>query len=394
MQTATRFREALGLGVLAVGGASTLACIPDLPKDGQPPASEPLCGNSHIDLDAGEQCDPGPGSGPPTVTGCTAGCQVYCPRGFVSSTSHHCYELAAKSSAGDRDAPRICSSAILSHVVTFTSADEFEEVADWADQVDGGPFWVGLAGLSPSTANYASTNASEPEPGWSPSCGGCYVHSLDAGAPLPEFEDAGVAEAEAELCVVAYSDVATHGSWYRSECNLESAAIHTLCEREPTGSLHADCDAGVCFELVRTFGVKRYVYVSQPASPDAASATCHSLGGRLVVFSSSEEREQLWHELWLLPARPARFWIGLAASSSGAATMTWFWDDGMPVDAAGGYPSPWAEGQPTPDSGITRAFAGVSAGQVDDTLAFVNEDQAELPFVCELPLSVPDADGH
>jgi hypothetical protein len=388
---AARFWGAVGAGAVCLVAAATAACIPDLPQDSQPPANEPLCGNAHIDLDAGEQCDPGHTGGPPTVTGCTPGCQMYCPHGYVSPTNHHCYELAQSSSAGDHDAPRVCSNATNSHVVTFASDDEFDQVAAWADQIDGGPFWVGLQGQSPVPDSYASANVSQPEPGWAPSCPGCYARSVDAGAPLPDY----AAGNSAPLCVVAFSDVG-HPSWYRSPCNLGSVALHTLCEREPVGSLHAECDAGECFDLVRTYGAKSYVYVSQPASADEASAACHRMGGRLVVLASRDEREQLWHELWLLTVRPARFWIGLAdVDPDGPGDdSTWSWDDGVAADAPDAYPSPWAEGQPILDGGIHRAFAGLSAGQVDQTLAFVNEDQAELPFVCELPLSIPDASPH
>jgi hypothetical protein len=318
---------------------------------------------------------------------------MYCPHGYVSPTNHHCYELAQSSSAGDRDAPRLCSNATNSHVVTFASDEEFDQVASWVDGVDGGAFWVGLQGLSPSPDSYASANASQPEPGWSPSCSGCYARAPDPSASLPDY--GGAQGSAAPLCVVAFSDVG-QASWYRSPCNLGPAVLHTLCEREPVGALHAECDAGQCFELVRTYGIKRYVYVSQPASADEASAACRAMGGRLVVFRSRDEREQLWHELWLLTVRPARFWIGLAdVDPDGPGNdSAWSWDDGVAADSSGGYPSPWAEGQPTLDGGIHRAFAGLSAGQVDQTLAFVNEDQEALPFVCELALSVPDAAAH
>jgi hypothetical protein len=373
----------LGAGAAVLGAVGALGCIPDLPQDSQLSATEPLCGNTRIDLDAGEQCDPGQSGGPPQVTGCTATCQMYCPHGYVSPTNHHCYELAGGSSAGDHDAPRVCSSAINSHVVTFASDDEFAEVADWVDGVDAGAFWVGLLG-SPTTEGYTSAN--HPEPGWSPACPGCYAHAPDASGPLPNYDEA--QGAAAQLCVVAFSDVG-HVSWYRSACNLGSTSLRTLCEREPVGSLHGDCDSGVCIETVRTYGSKRYVYVSQPTSGDEASAACQAMGGRLVIFTSREEREQLWHELWLLPAKPTRFWIGLAESDADGPDNdpVWSWDDGVRADAPGVYPSPWAEGQPTPDGGVRRAFAGVSAGQVDDTLAFVNEDQSALPFVCELAIS-------
>jgi hypothetical protein len=115
-----------------------------------------------------------------------------------------------------------------------------------------------------------------------------------------------------------------------------------------------------------------------------------------VIFTSREEREQLWHELSLLTAGPTRFWIGLAEADNDGARdePVWSWDDGVSADAPGAYPSPWAEGQPTLDGGVHRAFTGVSSGQVDDTLAFVNEDQSALPFVCELPLSAPDDAGR
>jgi Lectin C-type domain len=394
LDMAARVRVATGVVILATGVLGGPGCIPDLPRDAPAHVVEDLCGNGRIDLDAGEQCDPGSTAGPPEVTGCTAACQMYCPRGYVSAANHHCYELGENASTGDRDAPRICSSQIGSHVATFASAAEFQEVAGWVDAVDGGAFWVGLQGLSLALRNYASANASSPEPGWSPTCPGCYAHCVDASAPLPHLPDAPTGQPD--LCVVAYSDVAGHPTWYRSSCSLAPAVLHTVCEREPVGSLHSDCDAGVCIWLTETFRSKRYVYVSHPASSDAAAAACAGMGGRLVIFASRDEREQLWHELWLLPARPARFWIGLAEvdgeAGSAAPETTWVWDDGMPSDSTGAYPSPWAEGEPANDADTERAFAGVNAGQVDDTLAFVNELQTSLPFVCQL--AVGDASAN
>jgi hypothetical protein len=48
-----------------------------------PPAQ---CGNGVIELDAGEQCDPGEAG----AIGCSS-CQIACEGGFVDDTSGHCY---------------------------------------------------------------------------------------------------------------------------------------------------------------------------------------------------------------------------------------------------------------------------------------------------------------
>lgn len=384
-----RRRGVLAACGLALAGATTSRCVPDLPADALPLSA--LCGNAYIDLDAGEQCDPGRGAGPEQLTGCTAGCQVFCPGGYVSPATHHCYQLGSNSSSGDQGAPNICSAMIGAHVVTFASDLEFREVAAWVDLVDSGAFWVGLQGIVMAPNAYRSVNANEP--GWSRTCSGCYAHVVDASAPLPRY---GVGEAgtvggltSTALCVVAFSNVAAHDTWYRSACSSGPVQLHTVCEREPVGALRAPCEAGVCITLPATYDAgKRYVYVSDPAAPEDAEAACASLGGELVVFQSREEREQFWHEMGLLTAPPARLWMGLSqldgGESADSGPSSWVWDDGWLDRAPGGYPSAWGAGQPLQDAATTRALTAAKAGQVDDSLAFDDETYPELSFVCEI----------
>jgi Lectin C-type domain len=379
------------------GLAAVNACIPDLPADAAdaadtpdaaeadlPPASG-VCGDGIIDLQAGEQCDPGPGVGEAGLGGCSAGCRMQCASSAPPwPSNNHCYDLVG--SVGVAQLQKATAACGGSHVVTFASEDEFQHVLPLV----GGsrPFWVGLElTASPYTAGFY-------EPGWSPSCSGCYAHTQSPDADLPPFPDAGI-EGGANSCVtvVALSD--PNQSWMEYPCRgLSSQQVDVVCELEPVGRLSTPCEAGLCISLVKTYPVKRYVYHGGPATADQARSTCQGIGGRLVVLQSHDEREQLWRELSLLTVPLQSVWIGLTELTPGSNRVpsTWEWDDHTPAQGAGAYPSEWASGNPTISQvRTTRAFLyhpNTSAPPVDDTLA--RNDPSLLgtaglsPFVCEI----------
>jgi hypothetical protein len=385
-------KTALGVAAAALGAALAVACIPDLPADAPRDAASSdagaaealafdalsLCGNGIIDLDAGEQCDPAPNAGSPSYTGCTGECQMDCPDGHVGAANHHCYEFAASTQVLET-AENTCST-LSAHVVTFVSSAEVSDVTQWLDTLDSGAFWVGLQGSASAPSQY--TSLADVEPGWSTTCSGCFARVDDAGAPFPLFAaDAGSPTAS---CVA--TGTAADATYARAACSAP-APFGVVCEHEPAGQLHVPCDGGVCIQVVATYGLKQYLYVSELVTATQARASCRALGGRLVVLRSREEREELWHELATLTSPPSSIWIGLGQSgvstiSDGgtANDVAWVWEDGMPV---GTYPSPWGANEPKPDT--TGAWAYESAaGTVDTTLAFADAHPASArTFVCE-----------
>jgi hypothetical protein len=370
-----------GVGASASAIVAAAACIPDLPPDqllpdrAMPAASSGNCGDGFIDLAAGEQCDP-PAAPDAGSLGCSDQCQVLCS-GLKWPLNDHCYELmpAAASSQGESAASSRCANFRGSgHVVTFASEGELDAVTRYLADADGGPFWVGLW-QAPEKFN--SVNGYEP--GWSPSCPGCYAHTLDPKAALPRSPEA-VADPTAVACVEGFVDSAK-GSWVQYPCS-GSAGLRAVCEHEPEGVHSSPCEAGICIDLVVTYSTKTYVYESAMSTWTDAEARCRGLGGTLVVLQSRDEREQLWRELSRLPVPPPRIWIGLALGpvpAGDAGAPTWIWDDGTNADA---YPSPWGEGQP---SGSTPAFLSHSSTQppVDDTLAHTDATVHVLPYVCQ-----------
>jgi len=367
----------------AAGGVlAAMACIPDLPNDegGSPPdgsapgpeAGRPFCGDGIIDLQSGEQCDPGAGeAGSPY---CTADCQVACDGGFVWPGNDHCYFDVPAGAVSLSEAINNRCTGGAAHVVTFASDEELGAVVG---AIDAGAFWVGLE-FDPTANGYTSVHALEP--GWEPGCPGCFAHVPDASQPLP---------GDGGFCVEGFSDLTT--SWQQYPCASDAGKgrrIHVICEREPVGALQRACmEAGVsCIELAWTARSKRYVYFKNAAPSDgpdgSAEQTCESLGGSLVVLQSFDEREQLWKAVGATQAQSS-FWIGLSLSEGGSS---WVWDDDASEDA---YPSPWAIRMPR-EPGGTRAFLfqnGGTPAAVDDTLAHNGTGAAPsyFPFVCQLP---------
>jgi hypothetical protein len=374
--------------VACVASAMGVACIPDLPSTTQPDASLGSCGDGIIELAAGEQCDPGPGAGDASVGGCSSTCQMQCQSGTLPwSVNHHCYALAQVEGAGSlREASNACPGA--SHVVTFASEEEFQHVLSLV--ADAGAFWVGI---STTSAPYAEAPY---EPSWAPNCPGCYAHLAVPHADLPSYPDADVDGASLD-CVAALSD--STQPWQKYPCRgLSRELLGVVCELEPVGRQSRPCSAGICIDLVKTHGQKTYVYQETRATPDAASHACAALGGRLVVLQSSDEREQLWRELYQLTVPPTAFWVGLTQVTPGSIRNplgTWAWDDRTPAAGSGAYTAEWAESEPLRfgQGGMTRAYLyhDDHTPEIDDTLAHDEPTltvSGTLPYVCEIPPGV------
>ena len=164
-----------------------------------------------------------------------------------------------------------------------------------------------------------------------------------------------------------------------------------LCEREPAGTLVDRCNGFFCFTLPHTFPTgKRYVLVPDKVSADDARIGCEQQNGKLVVFESREEREQLWHELQDLVPAP-QIWVGLSSMTLGAdasvdaslATTTWAWEDTKPADGPGAaYPEPWGVGEPT--LAARRAYSLFFPSRVDNQLAHASDVVATASYVCQL----------
>jgi len=383
-----RTRATRGVVVLAVaaaaGAAAAWSCIPDLPSSAgssdaasdagigdqaSVDAAPPRCGDGIIQLEAGEQCDPGSGS--TAATGCGADCRMQCEGGVVWPRNNHCYldDDYADSIQGAIDK---CNK-IGGHVITLASEEELQAAVT---AIDGGQYWVGLnaAGVQPGYDSLVNT-----EPGWSSICSGCYAHVPEGGTALPDTGG----------CVRGYVD--PNRSWELVSCFADGGARHVICEREPHGSLGVACEAGVCIDLVWTWGSKRYVYVRDAALADDAEQACRAMGGTLVVLQSRDERDQLWKELFHLPtgggATPAVIWIGLSASEdAGSDASAWTWDD----DAGeGAYPPEWAQREPL--GPFPRAYMYQTNTdpvlQLDVTLARNDPKSmtSKFSYVCQLP---------
>lgn len=376
--------KGIGLGLLAATAAASLvaafSCIPDLPSNLASPDEasidapveegtlSPRCGDGIIQLDAGEQCDPGAGLAPDaapdaTYRGCTASCQFVCP-GFLWPKNNHCYTLDSRLAGSlDEQASVYCQDlGANAHVVTFASDAEVSQVVS---ALAPGEFWVGLEPVLGRSSAYTPLVLFEP--GWTPTCPGCFAEAADAAAPLP---------GNGQACVAALGDAG--GAWQQYPCS-DAGKIQVVCEREPTGVLSQRCEAGVCIDLVWTHGQKSYVYVSTAQTGDVAEQQCESLGGTLVVLQSRDEREQLWHELGHLTTAPGSVWIGLSQQGG-----DWVWADDAAADA---YPSPWGDKQPAGNG--SRAYLVqtlVPPTPVDTTLG-KNDVSAQntLAFVCQVP---------
>jgi hypothetical protein len=358
-------------GALAI--ACVWACLPVLSITPPPPVG-PTCGDGIISPDAGESCDVGPDASLLALTACQS-CTVKCGGDlpFLDRATHHCYFALPNTS--EIDAAGASCEGNGAHVVRFVGEDEVSLVASSlvADHATG-PYWVGLRDLA-NDGNWLPSEATD-EPGWSAQCPGCFAH-VDAGAAdIPALPDGG------RRCVEGYvADGSTVPDWRQTLCR--GLGRLTLCEREPIGTRTVPCqlggmDAG-CFTVAATETEKSYALLPTKWSAADAVQHCSVFGGRLIVFRSREEREQVGLEIGTqnVLAGASDYWIGLAVGASGG----WGWDG----DAGGLDPPPWGLSQP-PITVNARAYVLVAPGAIDSELARAQMTPAETHYaLCELP---------
>lgn len=365
-QNAARGIVALGsVAALACGLFAWSACIDDLPPlnvhdggagDVVAPDVVGACGDDLIATledggDAGESCDPGPA----VIPGCVS-CEITCPDGGVlDDAGEHCY-FTLGASASYQQAVTLCGGR-GAHVVTLAS----ERESSLVDALDAGsPYWVGLF-FTPAFSGYLPANPGEPGlPSPPSSCPGCYARGgalFDGAVP----------------CISA-----ADGGWAGSSCD-DAGAVATVCEREPVGRRSYFCFPFYCSTVEATAGRKRYLYDLTERTAADAKKTCEQFpNGRLAVFDTPEEREQVVTELRNVPGAvlPMTAWIGASSADDGG---TWRWDDG------GAGAIPWGDGQPA-SVGAGRAFVRIDVNRYDSELAATDDDpNATRPSICERP---------
>ena len=360
--------------VIAAAAVVALSCLPDLaaipplppaPFDAGPPLNP--CGDGVIDIEGGEECDPGSAE---AGTQCTGTCTMVCDGGLYDDASGHCYTFSSPALRFD-DAKFKCQGQ-GGHLVTFASENEYASVASWYPP-NGGVFWVGLSYVD-TVAEYKAE--SDNEPGWlAPDrCPGCYAH-LDAGADafpgvVSGFRPCLVAEPKSQVT-----------PWFQAPCGagLPPAPVGVICEREPLGSYAHPCAGGTCIFLKKTFAAKRYLYVGAPETASSAQNSCRKIGGRLVVLETREEREQLAAELVrLVSPDAAAVWIGLTKADANAP---WIWENDASIDV---YPSPWGDREPRFPRLARWATMGLLPGKYDTDLAHAVDGGTDaLAYVCE-----------
>ncbi len=378
-----RIRRAAFLAAIVACGLAA-ACIPDLITDPLPdaaPAPQPgqFCGDGlttlgqydggFADLKAGEECDPSEAG----AIGCTRDCKIECDGGYLDPVTNHCYFQAVQAPALDT-AEQSCEAA-NGHVVSFL--DDRERFGVLGSSIAPSAFWVNLS-ISAELAAYAPSSGNlADEPGWLPSCSGCYAApnvTPDAGIPRLVLDAGG-------SCVV---DIGALG-WSQLPCTQIPKGVSVICEREPPGSLGVACNSGICLSIPETAGRKHYTFSLVSVSADAAEKACDDFGatGSLVVFESLEERETLLREVVRvakskdLPTKEA--WIGLSSASANPdASFTW--DDDAGITA-----SPWGDSQPSWDaSAPLRAFVRLDVDNYYDVqLAHVDGTQTLRPYICQ-----------
>lgn len=370
----------------ALGLAAAGACLPGLASlPPEPSAFDGAalgfvgCGDGIIATlddggDAGESCDPG---GDAAVKGC-ASCQIQC-EGKLDPRSGHCYFAVAPTTTYN-EAVRACKDE-LAHVVTFGSVEEVGLVEAVAPGDEG--YWVGLVRSQTLRGAYEANRPEEPglayplatdNAGAGP-CEGCFGIGTDAGV-MPFADGVDASDPTLDTSCVA----ARGAGWFRVPCS-GSAALRTVCEREPEGKRAQDCNGGFCFTVPATLGAKTYLVIVSASGPETAAQTCSDLdGGSLVVLESRQEREQLAHEIYARnPDKVEQLWIGLTENGG-----VWSWADGVVASAGGERPLPWGNAQP--EGGGGRAFMRVGATAYDTQLAYADDGGAsQRIYVCQRP---------
>lgn len=376
--------------VLLTGAFAALlaagACLPDLatvtPADASFETSVgPFqgCGDGVIATlddggDAGESCDPGSDA---EVLGCGE-CAVTCSEGQPDPATGHCYFVTGVDTTY-QDALTHCASK-RGHVVTLTSQREADFVKSLAADEN---YWVGLLRNDIVGGAYQAVGNEEPGLPFSGAtsatatgpCSGCFVIGAEGGelSLAPEIDAAAGSDAR---CIAAVG-----GRWYRVLCNTTTTQRVTLCEREPVGARAQACIGGICFNVAATAGKKSYFVAVSATDPDTAAQTCASLpSGRLVVFASNEEREQVAHEIRVrYPDETSQeLWLGLVEDGG-----AWHWDDDVVAVSGATRPLPWGNAQPATVAGA-RAYMRLTTTTYDTELSY-GDDGSRVPrlYICE-----------
>lgn len=376
-----------------VGGAAAAAsvtgivvsCLPDLDAvPAQTDSAAGLCGNGRIDIDAGEQCDPGTKG---SVPGCSH-CQLQCDAGegqygsYVDPSSDHCYFLLSQE-AGPFDKASACSEQ-RAHVVTLGTAEEYVTLTNFGNlrlMEEPVGFWLGVREIPPDAGADAAPDVTPDaapdgpyravvdEPGFSShlgECMGCFVPFTTRGGLVPSREPAS--------CV---SWSRNTPRWSATEC--DAGNVMTLCEREPSGSRSYPCGDLLCFDvLTEARQGTRKTYVWNPSgekvTADSGASFCDGLSdaglSSLVVFQTPQQREQIFYELMHLPlpphaGPPTDFWVGLTSrrfgrKDGGFGPVTWLWDDGRVHP-----PLPWGDQEPVAEQPFVRAYASQTGATYD-----------------------------
>ncbi len=369
------------LGFLAM--ELTSACLDDLPPLVDPAplvdddASSSPCGDSVVatnqdGTDAGESCDPADAS----IFGCVD-CQLSCPEGVLDDAGRHCFFSAG--TATTFQAARTACEIRKGHIVTIASAREADlaEVSGTIDPKLG--YWVGLS-YAAAVSGYVPPLLDEPGvPSDGTSCPGCFSFGDGGDFAIHPTLDASTSIRE---CLVAQNEGGTR-RWLQVPCATNTTPFSVLCEREPPGRRIIDCAGNYqCTTIFVTEGRKRYlVSLAETLTADGAKARCAEFpNGRLAVFESREEREDLVRELLKRQiTEPTTLWIGLAHDGT-----AWLWDDGRPES---GHPIVWGREQPR-GIGDGRAFLRIDRTQFDTQLAYSSETDGgktdeRRAFICE-----------
>jgi Lectin C-type domain len=353
---------------LAFASAAGLAasCLPDLETTNEPRPTKPssgVCGDGIIDLDAGEQCDPGVRDA--SIPGCTSDCKLDCDAGnlpaYIDPSSNHCYFLLSLE-AGTREAGNGCQ-AFGAHVITIGDPSEQEAVSgNLTPTPKTTEFWLDL-GKNPHDGGPQTYSAVTDEPGLARNnvCRGCYgpVSPVEGGVLLPDPTHPG----GDNRCVTWI--LGGGARWYATDCE---ASFPTICEREPPGSRRYDCSGGLCFTVQAdpASPATHYLYDPTPMTDVQAAALCAKLNdpeagtkATLVLFHNQEQREQVFYELLQLPpalGTPTDFWIGYTSTTNTKGALEWVWDNGGRE-----YPSQWGSLEPTATLSGVRAFSSQSS---------------------------------
>ena len=248
-------------------------------------------------------------------------------------------------------------------MVTFASEAELTAVVSKLPLADA--FWVGLDPIAGNANQYFSLASFEP--GWAPTCPGCFAHTADASAPLPGAVQ-GCVESLPDLDASWQQVPATAATSSTSSANANRSESCPRSAREDSAS--TSCGRSARSATSTSAPTLRRRTPRRTAMPTGGRSSCFSRGTSESSSGTSYPRSRY----------PDPIWIGLSLKNG-----SWGWDDGA---ARGAYPSPWGDGEPKGSArGLSLPDADLIPSPLDNTLA-VNDVAADsaLAYVCQLPL--------